>query len=229
MSHPGLPRWLALCALAGIGLASAARAADTCAAPAVLLERFMSAECEACWKSGAEPKGAPLVLDWIVPSARGEDAPLAAAAVAEAASRVGAPAETQTRERWHALAARGAWSVEIEDGPAWNGYIAARLRVARQGGGGDVRAREVDLYIALVEQVRAGEEGTPVERMLVRSVAGPMLLDPASPSVTHLRAFRIPQGSRPARLTAIGWVQDASGVVLAAARVAPDEDCQPAR
>lgn len=226
MSLPSLPRWLKtvlpMAVVACTAMPPPAQAAEACAAFHTLLERFMSAECETCWKNGAEPHGAPLVLDWIAPSARGDDAPLAAAAIAEAASRAGALAETHTRERWHALAAPGAWSVGIEDGPAWNGYIAARLRVAREGA---AHAREVDLYVALVEQVRAGEEGTPVDRMLVRSVAGPMPMDAETASVTHLRAFRIPQGSRPARLTAIGWVQSAGSVVLAAARVAPDEEC----
>lgn len=216
---------IVLSILASLAMVSGSRAATDCPAYRTLLERFISADCEACWKSGDEPDGAPLVLDWIVPSARGDDAPLAAAAAPEAASRVGALAASHTRERWHALAAPRDWDLAIEDGPAWNGYIAARLRVAR---GGEPRTREVDIYIALVERVPAGEEGTPIERMLVRSVAGPMPLHAESASATHLRAFRIPQGSRPQRLTAVAWLQGADGVVLAAARVAP-EGCVPAR
>ncbi|MCO5123282.1 MAG: hypothetical protein M9915_06025 [Rhizobacter sp.] len=225
MSHPRLPWLLALPILAFASLGLRAQVVEICRTPDTLLERFISAECEACWSNADSLLGAPLVLDWIVPGPRGEDAPLSAAALPEAARRGGVVSEIRTRERWHALAGPGTWDVEIEDGPAWNGYIAAQLRVTREGGR---RAEEVDIYIALVEHLRAGEEGSPVERMLVRSVAGPIPLDAQTTSVTHMRGFRVPQGSRPGRLTAFGWVESAGGIVLAAARVMP-EACMPAR
>lgn len=241
MLQPGLRRWLAPTALpitftftvTLIALTAHAAPPDGCAAPRALLERFVPADCEACWRSGSTPDGAPLVLDWIVPSARGEDAALAAAAIPEALRRAGALPASRTLERRHALRPPGALKVIVEDGPAFNGYIAAQIHVELQLGPNAARRGKTTTagavaYLALVEQVRAGEEGTPVDRMLVRSVAGPLPLDSGEAVVTHLHAFRIPQGSKPARLTAVGWVERPGGAVLAAGRV-PPEDCPPAR
>lgn len=217
-------------ALLGAGAARAAPAAlaalaAACAAPSVLLERFIPAGCEACWRSVGTGRDAPLVLDWIVPDARGDDAALAAAAIAEARARAGALPASRTLERRHALAPYASADVEVEQGPPWYGYVAAQIRVARRAGETAPRAAA---YLALVEQVRAGEEGTPIERMLVRGVVGPLPLDGDRDEVTHLHAFRIPQGSKPARLAAIGWIESPAGKVLAAARVEP-EGCLPAR
>src|SRR6478735_9451577 len=57
--------------------------------PARLLERFINADCEACWAADAaraEPD--ELALDWIVPGSKGEDAPLSAAASSDARARL---------------------------------------------------------------------------------------------------------------------------------------------
>lgn len=235
MLHPGLCRSLALAALAftcalAAHVAHATPAGD-CAAPRALLERFVPADCEACWQTGSPPDGTPLVLDWIVPGARGDDAALAAAAIAEAVPRAGALTASRTLERRHTLQPRGEFDVIVEDGPAWNGYLAAQVRIERRheplaARSGKATAGAV-AYLALVEQVPAGEDGTPVDRMLVRNVVGPLPLEPGA-VITHLHAFRIPQGSRPARLTAIGWVEAPGGAVIAAGRVEP-VDCMPAR
>lgn len=242
MSLSGLRRALAraapavACALALALASQAARAAApdaACAVPVALVERFIPADCEACWRSGDAPAGAALVLDWIVPGARGDDAALAAAAIAEAAPRAGRLDPVRTLVRRHALAAGHGPAVIVEQGPPWQGYIAAQVHAVREPGtrparDTDGRGARTAAYLALVEQVRAGEEGTPVERMLVRAVVGPLPLDAPDAVVTHLHAFRIPQGSKPARLAAVGWVESAGGKVLAAARVEPD-GCPPAR
>lgn len=237
MSQPALCRWLAPTALpftfALVSLGAHAAPPDGCAAPRVLLERFVPADCEACWRSGEAPTDAPLVLDWIVPGARGDDAALVAAAVPEALPRAGALPASRTLERRHALRPASELAVSVEDGPAWNGYIAAQVRVDRHtdehsARGTKARSAKAVVYLALVEQVRAGEEGTSVDHLLVRSVVGPLSLEPGEAVVTHLHAFRIPQGSKPARLTAVGWVELPGGAVIAATRAEP-EDCMPAR
>lgn len=216
-------------ALAFASLASHAAATDGCTAPGVLLERFVPADCEACWRSSSAPSGAPLVLDWIVPSPRGDDAPLAAAALPEASARAGPMARTTTMARRHVLPSVAGLSLRVEEGPPFNGYIAAQMHVERDTARrGSLKTAGAAAYLALVEQVRAGEEGATVERVLVRSVVGPLPLDPDRAEVTHLHAFRIPQGGRPARLTAIGWVETPGGKLLAAARVEAD-GCLPAR
>lgn len=214
-------------ALVFASLASHAAPPEGCGAPGMLLERFIPADCEVCWRGGDTPSGTPLALDWIVPSPRGDDAPLAAAALPAAALRAGRIGQAATTNRRHALPALAGLALGVEDGPAFNGYIAAQIRVRRDAA---QRAGSVvpgaGAYLALVEQVRAGEEGTAIDRMLVRAVVGPLPLEQGE--TAHLHAFRIPPGSRPARLTAIGWVEAPGGKVLAAARVEPDA-CLPAR
>lgn len=184
------------------------------ACPGLLIERFIPADCEACWRNGEPALPGSLALDWIVPAAQGDAAPLAAAAVSEATRRSpGAKAGT-TLERRHALPARGL-RIEVEDGPAWSGYIGVLLRVQR---GEQPLPTGAAGYLALVETVRPGEEGTPIERHLLRVVAGPLTIDAALPRVEHLLALRLPQGARGNRLSAFGWVEDGSGRVLGAAR-----------
>ena len=57
-------------------------------APVTLFERFLSADCEACWADPATPAPTPgpgvVVLDWIVPARSGDEAPLSAAATRDA-------------------------------------------------------------------------------------------------------------------------------------------------
>ena len=205
-------------------LALALPAQARCPAPAarVLLERFVPADCEACWRDAVAPAGAPAVLDWIVPSAYGDEAPLSAAAFAEAADRAGALAADATMHRRHALAPSAGLHVSVQDGPAWNGYIGLQLRVQRQRGG--ALPLGAVAYLALVENVAAGDEGTPIMRRLVRVLAGPLPLDAERVSNEHLRALRVPTGARAERLGSVGWVENPSGQVLAWA-VAPRDGC----
>ena len=83
-------------------------------------------------------------------------------------------------------------------------------------------------WLALVEPVPAGSDGTPVARALVRTVAGPLALDAAPPDqalirrirptgVTHLRALRWPAGAEPTRLQARAWIEGPDGTILAVA------------
>ncbi|MBA2674768.1 MAG: hypothetical protein H0U68_13945, partial [Ramlibacter sp.] len=57
--------------------------------PTALLERFISADCDTCWSDPATPRatGRELAIDWIVPGARGDDAPLAKGETREALAR----------------------------------------------------------------------------------------------------------------------------------------------
>ncbi|HRI18325.1 MAG TPA: hypothetical protein PL196_07365, partial [Burkholderiaceae bacterium] len=80
-------------------------------------------------------------------------------------------------------------------------------------------------YLALVETLSAGDEGSPIARRLVRVLAGPLTLDPSRLAIEHLLALRIPQGARSDRLGAVGWVQDGAGRMLAFA-VAGDAACR---
>lgn len=198
------------CAAALLACAASGAVRAQCAT--VLVERYIPADCEACWNTAKAPGVATTVLDWIVPSARGDDAPLSAAALAEAAARAPGLAPDATRERRHALDARGP-DVRVEDGPVLNGYMGLRLTVQLDGRG--ALPEGAVGYLALVDVLAAGEEGSPVARRLVRLLAGPLTLDPSRPAVEHLLALRIPMGMRIDRLATVGWVQDGSGRVLA--------------
>jgi len=186
-----------------------------------LVERFMAADCERCWSGAAPLATAPtaLVLDWIVPA--GDDASMASAALPEAVTRAGSLPAGQTGVRETRLHPSTAPVLRIVDGPAWNGYVGLRLLVTRHGG---VPPGAL-AWVALVEQVPAGNEGSSVERQLVRAVAGPMGLEElkSEPKVEFLRAVALPQGSRADRLSAVAWIDTADGRALVAAQSPPPE------
>ncbi len=189
-----------------------------CPAPmaSALLERFIAADCESCWSTGTATTvtGAPVpfVLDWIVPSPRGDDAALSPAALAEATARAGALPPAGLLQRHQVLTAQRGLNVSVQGGPAWYGYIGIRLHVQRRSAALPAGAAG---YLALVENIPAGDEGTPIERRLVRALAGPLPLDRDRPSTDHLHALRIPLGARAERLAAVGWVEGPSGKVIA--------------
>lgn len=200
-----------------------------CDAPTLMLERFVSADCEACWKTQppaptpapkAARNGAPFVLDWIVPSVRGGDAPLTKSAVSEAtarAQRAGGLGADEALTVSTPLPARSALRLRIQDGPAWNGYIGLQFEASYSA----TRPLPQGLagYLALVERIPADAESTPVTRQLVRTVVGPLSLDGLAErrKVDHLRAVRLPETAKPERLAAIGWIETPAGRVLAIA------------
>jgi hypothetical protein len=198
--------------------AAAAPPPGGAAAPDVLLERFVPADCEACWQRATprDRRARQLVLDWIVPA--GDGAALASAALPEAASRVGT-ASRETQWRSATLRRAGAPRVRIADGPGWNGYVGLRLVVTRRGA---VPAGAV-AYAALVERVPAGSEGTPVDRQLVRALIGPLGLGElaSQPVMEHMSAVRLPDIERPDRLASVAWIETAQGQVIAAAQSCP--------
>ncbi|WP_295641269.1 hypothetical protein [uncultured Methylibium sp.] len=198
------PRLLLVVAAA---VTAVAQAAPSCPAPRQVVERFVPADCEACWaEPGAALPGSTWVLDWIAPSPRGAEAALAVAALAEAAERLdaleAAPAAVSTQVfRW-TVRARPGPALRVAGGPAWNGYLGLELTARGKPPAGAVA------YLALVEDVPAGSEGTAVARRLVRAVAGPLPLDAGGRVSTQLRALRIPEGARAERLRGAAWWVD---------------------
>jgi hypothetical protein len=198
-----------------------AAAPESCPRPLrAVVERFIDAECGDCWtrrpRGGAERDA--WSIDWIVPSARGEDAPLSAAelgAAKERADRIaralpGNGGLTQWRTPLHASSGL---KLNVTAGPAWNGYIGlhfdARGAWPRHGTG----------WMALAEVVPAGTDGTPVPRRLMRAVAGPLELDALRDgrSAQVLRALRWPETARPERLRALAWIESIDGRIVAVA------------
>jgi hypothetical protein len=217
LSRPAFAAAIAVLA----ALPAPARAACPPEKPRVLLERFISADCPRCWEvtpPNPAPDRVPIALDWIVPAPPGSDAPLAAAALLEAAPRAAREGRLESNEaltRSHPLPATSALQIEVEDGPGWNGYIGLAMTVRYKG----TRPLPKGLsgWLALVERIDAGSEGTPVDRLLVRTVIGPLGLDALAKRepAEHLRAVRLPETGKSERLASVGWVEAANGRVIA--------------
>lgn len=118
--------------LAGAAFGVAALAA--CPGPgAALVEQFIAADCAGCW--AGQPPAAVAArgwqLEWITPT--GDDAPLAAVALPDAADRLqraALPAPTASAAQVHrrtALQARPGLSLRVVAGPAWHGYVGLQL------------------------------------------------------------------------------------------------------
>jgi hypothetical protein len=239
--------------LTGMHLASPAYAQSSCssdkqAAPTALLERFIGADCDACWATSTLPAATKgqASLDWIVPSPRGDEAALSAAATNDATARLqalklpwtGAPGKLQTSALLSGSAGKDASTLRVAHGLPFNGYIGASIEFKPSA----TLRREalkpkqptspnpstaVSAYLVLVETIAAGAEGSHVERNLVRNaLVTPwdltrQLAKPKQDGVKPLfesRPISIPQGVNPDRLRVVGWVEDAKGKVLAMAQ-----------
>ncbi len=194
------------------------------AATRQVVEAFLPADCMACWQAPAadEPSGpGTLRLDWIVPVEGTDDAPLAAAALSEAAARLGAASNTAVLRAQPVPPLPRGVRLEVDSGLAWNGYIG--LSFALRRGSRQPFPPDAGGWLALVERIPAGEDGSPVARQLVRALVGPLPLRMAAGTRTlnHLRAVLLPSNSQADRLAAVGWVQGADGRLLAATQSRP--------
>jgi hypothetical protein len=215
-------RGIAMALSASVACSALAKPVCKVPAPLRLVERFMSADCETCWAAqGAKGESKRnVVLDWIVPAA--DTSPLAAGAVSEATARAGALTASSTVQRSTPLQT-AAPRLRIADGPAWNGYVGLQLTVNRRG----KLPEGAVAYIALVERVAAGSEGSAIARQLVRNVVGPLSLEELATvtPVRHFRAMRLPDGAQAEKLASVAWVQSAEGRVIAATQSA-DNKCK---
>lgn len=212
--------------LAALALVPAAHAQSSCASdgqprPVALLERFINADCASCWTDASAPRAGQgeLALDWIVPGSRGDDAPLSAAATRDGVARLQAlgravPLQADSvRQRAQAPARR----LRVAHGLPFNNYIGTAIEL-KPGTGGPWTA-----WLALVETVPAGTEGTVVERNLVRNLFQPAWNMPGPLSKSEqlrrleTRPMMIPEGANADRLRVVGWVEDAKGRIQAIA------------
>lgn len=222
-----LPRPLLTCAIALLALASSApslaQQAPVCASdgqpvPHLLLERFINADCAHCWRDAtpAAPRTA-LVLDWVLPGQQGDEAPLSAVARREALERLellGEPSpngHSSISNKVHG----GRHRVRVSHGLVLNGYVGASLRFTSQAS----LAEPLTGWLALVERLPAGAEGSPVPRALMRNLLSePIAARPTGTMGQLWRSMNVPPGTHPDRLGVVGWVSDAHGRVLAAAQ-----------
>jgi hypothetical protein len=191
---------LLLSALPGLGFVRLAQAQSSCSSdhqpiPTALLERFISADCDACWANStlAKPSKGQTPIDWIVPSPRGEDAALSSAATLDASFRVqtlnlpwvssntsqqtSAVLKVPTQTAVHTPQRA---SVRVAHGLPFNGYMGASIEfkpsMAQRRNAlkpqltNTERAPDAVAYLVLVETLPAGSEGSSIERNLVRNV-----------------------------------------------------------
>jgi hypothetical protein len=191
---------------------------DGQAAPSALWERFINADCLACWGAAEapEPPGA-VVLDWVIPSAKGDEAPLSAVALSEAADRwqaLGLAGSAAGQNAAHLSRRHARHAVRVVQGVPVNGYLGATLSYRPPSN------RPYTAWMLLVEQLPAGTEGSLVPRQLVRAA---LEIRPASQGgrvqgLSDTRAFLLPPGAQPERLRVLAWVQDGQSRLLALAQ-----------
>lgn len=192
--------------------------------PRRLLERFINADCEACWREPSAAAGSgTLAVDWVVPGAQGDEAPLAAVARRDALARLAAlhataPATSMVHgSKLHPQATHPVQPLRVAHGVALGGYIGASLQWRAAA---PTPQRPLTAWLALVEVLPKGSEGSPVERHLVRN----LIVAPLRRGRNELggaaiwRVMNVPDGARPERLEVAGWVADAQGRIVAAAQ-----------
>jgi len=234
---PFVPRlsalpFTALIALMAALAAGQARAQSFCASdgqprPTQLLERFINANCESCWADPAAPKAGAgqLALDWVLPGDKGDDAPLSAVAAREALDRLAAlrqnlPAQTLA----NTLPVRGLQgaTLRVAHGLPLSGYLGTSIELKPIPTA--AKGRQWTAWLALVETLPAGTEGSAVERNLVRNVIQAPWDGRKPPArgapnrFFDARSMSIAQGANPERMRMLGWVEDDKGRVLAAAQ-----------
>ena len=214
--------------------AQIACSSDAQPVPTGLFERFINADCDACWRDAntpTAPTGA-LTLDWVVPGAQGDDAPLSAAATRDALARLAELNQSHPKTQGYTAVATAGLSgatLRVAHGPAVSGYLGASISLTLQAGASFVGPLQA--WLLMLETLPAGFEGSPVSRNLVRNALMPSWNIPLKlQNKEHLvfneiRPMNIPRGAHTERLGVAGWVQDANGKVLMSALSAcPLED-----
>jgi hypothetical protein len=219
--------------LAVVTLASAgsAQAQSFCASdgqpqPTQLLERFINADCDSCWKDAATPKtgAGQLALDWVTPGSKGEDAPMSAIATRDALARLQslklkAPAASSALAQ-PVRGVKGA-TLRVAHGLPLADYVGASIELKPVPVA--ARGQNWTAWLALVETLPSGLEGSPVARNLVRNLfqatwnVRKQLSNTEQERFFDQRSMSIAAGVDASRLRVIGWVEDQRGQIVAAA------------
>ena len=214
---------------------SAAWAQSSCSsdgqrAPTALVERFISADCDTCWSSSEALKAKPqeLALDWIVPGAKGDDAPLSAAATSDALYRLQAMNQSAPNGSFNVrrTTSRQPLALRVARGVALGGYMGASITLGPKSGA-RLPNYPMTAWLVMIEDIPAGTDGTLLPRHLVRNTLqiswNELRTKPAAvPTSTgrrlhESRPMSIPAGANPDRLRVVGWVENANGQVIASA------------
>lgn len=197
--------------------------------PVRLLERFINADCETCWQDPATVKAekGDAVLDWVLPGSKGEDAALSAVASRDGLARLETlrqPAPAQSASQLTALKLARSAQLRVAHGFALSGYVGASIEL--KSAPAPVAVQNLRYWLALIETLPEGTEGSPVERNLVRNVlqsnwdGRKQLSKGEQEQRLESRVMSVVQGVNVDRLRLIGWVEDERGRIVAAAQSA---------
>ena len=191
-------------------------ASDGQPTPAALVERFISADCATCWSEPQTTRLHPqaILIDWIVPSERGDEAPLSAAASRDALTRLAhlkqvIPVDTLVTT--HPVTGARPYSLRVAHGLPINDYVGTSIEMKPAQPG------HWSVWLLLVETIPAGTEGSSLERRLARNLfktewTQPRTKDKTLPSgAMESRPLNIPVGANPDNLSVLGWVEDRQG------------------
>ena len=187
-----------------------------------LHERFINADCADCWTAAGTPAARPgeWSLDWVLPGDRGDDAPLSAVARRDALERLQAlslPLPAGQSQRGTRAAGPEGWRLRVAHGIAFNGYLGVSIEFKHRGAAQPAKALPLTGWLALVETLPAGTEGSPVERQLVRGLFKTDW-DRRQPGSVLSVSMAVSEGVNPERLSLIGWLENARGELLTAVR-----------
>lgn len=194
--------------------------------PTQLLERFINADCESCWSDPATPKtgAGQLALDWVVPGSKGDDAAMSAIATRDALARLESlrkqPPAASSVQVEPVRGVKGA-TLRVAHGLPLADYVGASIEIKPIPA--SARGQNWTAWLALVETLPAGLEGSPVARNLVRNLfqapwyVRKQLSKTEQNRFFDQRSMGIAQGVDTSRLRVIGWVEDQKGQILAAA------------
>ncbi|MFI5446757.1 hypothetical protein [Polaromonas sp. UC242_47] len=218
---------VALLCLVQLAQAQSSCASDGQPVPTALVERFINADCADCWTDPATPRlrRGTVALDWVTPGGLGEDAPLSAVATRDALVRLqalGGPVPATASSRSHPVKALKGASLRVAHGLAVADYIGASIELKPIPAA--ARQQTWTSWLALVETLPAGTEGSPTERNLVRNLlqsnwdGRKKLSKTEQDRFFETRPMNTPPAANPKRLRVIGWVEDETGQVVAAAQ-----------
>ena len=195
--------------------------------PVLLLERFINADCDSCWTDPAtsQPAAGAVALDWVLPGSKGDDAPMSSVATRDALARLQAlrlapPAASLSRSQ--PVRSLKDSTLRVAHGLPVADYIGASIELKPTPVAAQKQAWTS--WLALVETLPAGTEGSPTARNLVRNLLQSTWDGRKSLSKTEqnrffeARSMGIAPAANPNRLRVIGWVEDEKGRVVAAAQ-----------
>ena len=194
--------------------------------PMQLLERFINADCESCWSDPATLKATKgqLALDWVTPGSKGDDAAMSAIATRDALARLESlkkqPPATTSAQVQPVRGVKGA-TLRVAHGLPLSDYVGASIALKPIPAA--ARGQNWTAWLALVETLPAGTEGSPVARNLVRNLfqapwnVRKQLSKTEQARLFDQRSMSIAAGVDASRLRVIGWVEDQNGQLVAAA------------